>query len=227
VTATVQNELETDVQVSPDGRDHVALRGRLDAQTAVRVGKVTRIDFSWIGEMLASIERTLRNVERFDFGAISQLLQADLKSAGKVLDKVDQVDFAGLGTNVNSPVTELRSSKTKLKSFIEDADDTVKRMKPEKLTQDFDGLVDQLRETIAKVEPGLANIDFDALNQTLAKAQRTMHDMDDVILELKQYPAGVGQDVYWSCVRSTTFGNRRANAVNFNMNLQHKKELEH
>jgi phospholipid/cholesterol/gamma-HCH transport system permease protein len=35
VTAAAQNELETDVQVSPDGCALVALRGRLDAQTAV------------------------------------------------------------------------------------------------------------------------------------------------------------------------------------------------
>ena len=100
------------------------------------------------------------------------------------------MDFAGLSTNVNSLVTELRSSNTKLKSFISDTDDTVKKMKLEKLTQDLDGLVGQLREAVAKLEPGLANIDFDALNQTLLNAQRTLHDMDDVILELKQYPSG-------------------------------------
>ena len=35
MTAPAQNELETDVQVSPDGCARVALRGRLDAQTAV------------------------------------------------------------------------------------------------------------------------------------------------------------------------------------------------
>jgi len=35
VTADEQNELETDVQVSPDGYARVVLRGRLDAQTAV------------------------------------------------------------------------------------------------------------------------------------------------------------------------------------------------
>ncbi len=63
-------------------------------------------------------------------------------------------------------------------------------MKLEKLTQDLDGLVGQLRETVDKLEPGLANIDFDALNQTLANARRTTRDLDDVVLELKQYPAG-------------------------------------
>ena len=35
MTATTENELETDVQVSPDGCALVTLRGRLDAQTAV------------------------------------------------------------------------------------------------------------------------------------------------------------------------------------------------
>ena len=35
MTATEQNELETDVQVGPDGFGRVVLRGRLDAQTAV------------------------------------------------------------------------------------------------------------------------------------------------------------------------------------------------
>ena len=145
---------------------------------------------SQFGEMLASIERTLRNVEHLDFGVINQLLQGDLKSVGHVLDRVDEVDFGGLSTNANSLLTELRGSSTKLKSLIEDTDDTVKRMKLEKVTQDLDGLVGQLRETVDKLEPGLANIDFDALNQTLANARRTTRDLDDVVLELKQYPAG-------------------------------------
>ena len=35
MTASEQNELETNVQVSPDGHARVVLRGRLDAQTAV------------------------------------------------------------------------------------------------------------------------------------------------------------------------------------------------
>ena len=142
------------------------------------------------GELLASIERTLRNVERLDFASINQLLQGDLKSVGQVLDRVGEVDFGGLSTNANSLLTELRGSNAKLKSFIEDTDDTVKRMKLEKLTQDVDGLIGQLRETVAKLQPGLANINFDALNQTLENARRTMRDMDDVLLELKQYPSG-------------------------------------
>ena len=41
-----------------------------------------------------------------------------------------------------------------------------------------------------QLQPALANIDFNALNQTLANAQRTIRDMDDVLTELKSYPSG-------------------------------------
>jgi phospholipid/cholesterol/gamma-HCH transport system substrate-binding protein len=142
------------------------------------------------GELLTSLEKSLHNVEHLDFAAINQLVQGDLKSAGRVLDKVNQVDFGSLSTNANSLLTELQGSSTKLKSLIADTDDTVKKVRLEKLTQDLDGLVAQLQNTVAGLQPGLANIDFGAVNQTLANAQRTIRDMDDVLTELKRYPSG-------------------------------------
>src|SRR6266481_8198939 len=143
-----------------------------------------------LGELLASIERSLHNFERLDFSALNQLLQRDLKSVGQVLDRAKEVDFAALSTNANSLLTELRGSNTKLQSFIVDTDDTLKRMKLEKLSQDLDGLLGEVQETVAGLKPGLVNIDFDSLNQTLANAHRTLGDLDEVLLELKQYPSG-------------------------------------
>jgi len=142
------------------------------------------------GELLASVEKTLHNVESLDFNAMNRLLVEDMKSAGRLLDKAGQVDFGGLSTNVNTLVTDLQSSNTKLKSLLQDTDDTVKKAKLERLTQDLDNLAGQLRDTVARLEPGVANIDFDALNQTLTNARQTIHDMDDVLVELKQYPSG-------------------------------------
>ena len=141
-------------------------------------------------EILAAIEKSLRNVEQIDFEDINQLVQDDLKSAGRVLNKADQVDLQGLSTNASALLTELRESNTKLKSVIEDTDDTVKKIKLEKLAQNLDGLVVQLQDTVARLQPGLANIDFDAVNQTLANARRTISDLDDVLSELKNYPSG-------------------------------------
>lgn len=143
-----------------------------------------------LSEMLASIEKSLHNIERLDFGALNQLLQSDLKSAGEVLDRAKQVDFGALSTNANSLLTELRGSNTKLQSFIVDANETVRGMKLEKVARDLDDLLGNLNETVAGLKPGLTNIDFDAFNQTLRNAHRTLGDLDDVVLELKQYPSG-------------------------------------
>ena len=145
---------------------------------------------SQLGELLASIEKSLRNFERLDFSALNELLQSDLKSVGQVLDRAKQADFGALSTNANSLLTEMRFSNTKLQSFIVDADGTLERMKLEKLSQDLDGLVGEVQGTVAGLKPGLVNIDFDSLNQTLASAHRTLDTLDDVLLELKQYPSG-------------------------------------
>lgn len=142
------------------------------------------------GELLAAVQKVLHGVDHLDFSAMNQLLLNDMKSAGRLLDKAGQFDFGGFSTNANALVTDLRGSNAKLKSLIEDTDDTVKKVKLERLTQDLDSLAGQLQDTVARLEPGVANIDFDALNQTLKNARQTTHDLDDVLGDLKQYPAG-------------------------------------
>jgi phospholipid/cholesterol/gamma-HCH transport system substrate-binding protein len=145
---------------------------------------------SQLSELLSSVEKILHGAGQLDFSNINHQVQYDLKSAGQVMDKVGKIDFSGISTNANSLLTELRGNSVKLKSLIEDTDDTVKKMKLEKLSGDVDVLVDQLQDTVANLQPNLANVDFDALNQTLANARRTLDDMDNVLSQLKQYPSG-------------------------------------
>jgi ABC-type transporter Mla subunit MlaD len=143
-----------------------------------------------LGALLASLEKTMHGIENLDFNAMNRLLLADMKSAGQLLDKAGQFDFGIVSTNANALLTELRGSNRKLQSLVQDTDDTVKKMELEKLSRHFDGLVSQLQDTVARLEPGVANIDFNALNQTLANARQTVQDMDDVLADLKQYPSG-------------------------------------
>ncbi|HEX5399330.1 MAG TPA: MlaD family protein [Verrucomicrobiae bacterium] len=142
------------------------------------------------GELLASVQKTLNNVESLDFKGLNQLLLSDLKSAGSVLDNARQINFGELNTNANALLTDLQSSNTKLKALLQDTDNTVQKVNLERLTQDLDILVGQLHDVVARVEPGVASIDFHALNQTLSNARQTIHDMDDVLAQLKQYPSG-------------------------------------
>lgn len=141
-------------------------------------------------ELLASVEKILRNVQGLDFKALNTGVQYDLKSAGNVLDKAQQFDFGSLSTNANDLLTDVRQSNARLKSLLQDTDNTVNKMDLEKLSHNLDALTDQLQDTIARLEPGVANIDFNALNQTINNAQQTLRDLDETLAQLKQYPSG-------------------------------------
>jgi len=141
-------------------------------------------------ELLASLQKVLRNVQGLDFYGLNNHLQYDLKSAGNVLDRAGQFDFGSLSTNANNLLTDVRGSNERLKVLLQDADNTVNKAKLDKLSRDLDTLTLQLQDTVARLQPGLANIDFDALNQTLENASRTLQDVDDTVAQLKQYPSG-------------------------------------
>jgi ABC-type transporter Mla subunit MlaD len=143
-----------------------------------------------LGDLLVSLQSVLHRVEHLNVKALNQLAETDLKSLGRVLDKVERMDLEKLGTNAVALLEEARQSNTKLQGFIDDTDGTVKKMQLEKLTRDADALVEQLQNTVIKLEPGLTGVDFESLNQTLAAARQAVRDMDDVLDELKQYPSG-------------------------------------
>jgi ABC-type transporter Mla subunit MlaD len=147
---------------------------------------------SEFGELLASIEHSLHNFERLDFTTISQLVQGDLVSAGKVLDRLNEADVGALSANANSLLTDLRGQSQNLTQnlniLLGHLNGVAKNANG--LVRSADGLVGSVRETVMRLEPGLAGIDFDALNQTLSNTRRASGDLDDVLAELKQYPAG-------------------------------------
>jgi ABC-type transporter Mla subunit MlaD len=143
-----------------------------------------------LGDLLESLQKVLHKVNHLNVTALNQMAETDLKSVGRVLDRVERVDLEGLSTNASALLQQIRGSTAKLDSFIDDADGTVKKLQLEKLTRDADTLVEQLQDTIGKLEPGLTSVDFDSLNQTLAKARQAIQNMNDVLNELKQYPSG-------------------------------------
>jgi phospholipid/cholesterol/gamma-HCH transport system substrate-binding protein len=142
------------------------------------------------GDLLVSLQRTLHRLDHLDVTALNQLAQTDLKSVSRVLERVERVDFENLSTNVTALLQDMRRSSAKLDNFIDDTDDTVKKLQLEKVARDADALVEQLNDTIGKLKPGLTSVDFNSLNQTLAAARQAIQNMDEVLNELKQYPSG-------------------------------------
>jgi paraquat-inducible protein B len=143
-----------------------------------------------LGDLLVSMREALHKLDQVDVAALDRLAEVDLKSVSHLLGRVERIDLESLGTNANALLTELRGSNAKLQSFLDHTGDTIAKMELEKLAHDADGLVGQLQETVGSLQPGLANLDFDALNQTLDNASRTLHEADDVLFEMKQYPSG-------------------------------------
>ena len=143
-----------------------------------------------IGDLLVSMREGLHKLDGIDVAALDHLAEDDLKSVGHLLGRIERIDLEGLGTNANALLTELRCSNAKLQSFLDHTDDTIAKMKLDKLARDADGLVGQFQETVGSLQPGLANLNFDAFNRTLDNASRTLHEADGVLFDLKQYPSG-------------------------------------
>jgi len=141
-------------------------------------------------ELISSVEKALGNVQNLDLKEMNRLLAGDLQSAGRVLNHAEEFDFGSLSTNANVLLVDVRQSNAKLKSLLQNTDNTVNKMQLQKLTHDLDTLADQLQDTVARIEPGVANINFNELNETLTKARQAIDDLDDTLSELKQYPSG-------------------------------------
>lgn len=145
---------------------------------------------SQLNQLLASIEKSLRNLEQLDLSKVSKSLEHGLESLDRVASKAEQVDFEGLSTNSNGLLLDLRDTNKKLQGFIASTQGTVKGLNLEKLSTSAENLLTQVRETIEKVQPGLANFDFNSLNETLANARRAVQTLDEALRELKEYPSG-------------------------------------
>lgn len=141
-------------------------------------------------DLLDSLEKILHHLNRLDVKALNDLAVSDLKGVGRVVDRVERVDFEQLSTNANSLLQELRQSNVKLKGLIGNADGVVNKMQLEKLSKDADTLVEHLTATIDQLKPGLTSVDFNAINQTLSEARHAIQNLDAVLDELKEYPSG-------------------------------------
>ena len=143
-----------------------------------------------LGDLLVSLQTTLHRLNRLDFDGLNQMIETDLKSVDRLLARLERVDLEGLSTNANMLLLDFRRTSAKLDDLLADTDGALKKLPLEKLAHDADALVGQLEDTVAKLEPGLTSVDFDSLNQTLARARQAIQNLDDVMNDLKQYPSG-------------------------------------
>jgi ABC-type transporter Mla subunit MlaD len=131
-------------------------------------GQFTRI--------LETVENALSNLEKLDFGSIGQGLTNALGGVRQLSDKLDRLDLETIATNANYLLVDFRGTAAKLNDAIGQIQKTLDEMKLAQLSHNADKLV-----------VGLSAV---PLQETLGDLQQTLQGLDEVLLEMKRYPAG-------------------------------------
>ena len=145
---------------------------------------------SQFGQMLASIETTLRNLEKVDLARVSEALERDLVAAEGLLKRAEKIDIAGIGEQVGGLVAELRTSNIRLQGFLEDARGKLREADIAAISRNADGLLSELRDTNKRLGVAIDRIDTGPLNETLANARVATENVNGVLESLRQYPSG-------------------------------------
>lgn len=140
--------------------------------------------------MLESIEKTLTSFDDLNFGAIGQNVTNVLGQLNFVMAKINTVDLASIGTNANALLVGVRETSTRLQGAIEQIQSTIKGMKLDKVSGNADELVSGLRVTNTKLQSVLDHLDQVPLNQSVGDLREVLTTLNDVLLQLKQYPSG-------------------------------------
>jgi ABC-type transporter Mla subunit MlaD len=140
--------------------------------------------------MLDAVEKTLHNLEQLNMAAISESLTNALGTAVKLADKLDQVDLGKIGDNANSLITEVKTTNVKLQDTLDEIRRTIAGMKLDNLGTNADQLVTGLKETNDKLQRVLDTVGTMPLAETVKDVRQSFETLNQVLLELKQYPSG-------------------------------------
>lgn len=142
-------------------------------------------------EILASIEKTLRNIEKVDFPALIARLDKVLASANRLVTDVDQVDFHNLGTNASGLITELRVTNARLQIALAEAQAALKGTDLPAVSRNTQALETRLSDLAGELYKLVANLDSGSLNETLANAREATQQLHLLLSELKQQPSNL------------------------------------
>lgn len=145
---------------------------------------------SQFGQMLASIENTLRNLEKVDLARVSEALERDLAAAESLIKRAEKVDFAGISDSVSGLILDLRATNVRLQGFLDEARGKLKDADVAAISKNAEGLLAELRETNKRVGAAVDKIDTTPLNETLSNAKIVTENVNGVLESLRQYPSG-------------------------------------
>jgi ABC-type transporter Mla subunit MlaD len=145
---------------------------------------------SQLGRLLASVDKTLANLEKFDVGKLTNNLNHVLDSADAALKNLNQLDVKGLSQNANRAIGDADGAIQEIKGLAEDARTDLRGMKLDAVGTDARHLLTDLDAKLSALIDRLSGIDVRSLNDTLAGTRDAARNLNEALEQLKRYPSG-------------------------------------
>jgi phospholipid/cholesterol/gamma-HCH transport system substrate-binding protein len=145
---------------------------------------------SQLGRLLASVDKTLANLEKLDVGKLSDSLNRTLDTADAALKNLNQLDVKGISQNANRAIGDAAGAIAEIKGLAEDARADLRGMKLDAVGTDAARLLNDLDARLAALIDKLAGIDVRSLNDTLAGTRDAARSLNEALEQLKRYPSG-------------------------------------
>jgi ABC-type transporter Mla subunit MlaD len=145
---------------------------------------------SQLGRLLASVDRTLSNLEKFDVAGLSKSLNRALDTASAALEKLNTLDVKGISEQTKKALQDADAAVLEIKGLAEDARQDVRNMKLAAVGSDAQQLLRDLDARLTALIDKLSAIDVRSLNETLAGTREAARNLNDALSELKKYPSG-------------------------------------
>ncbi len=131
---------------------------------------------SQIAQMLDSIQETLDNFQKLNLAGLGMETSNALTQAALLVEHVNRLDLQGTVNNANKLLDTLNTS--------------VAGMKLNELGGNANELVVQLKDTNQKLQTVIDKVGNAPLGETVENLNADLQTLNQVLLQLKQYPSG-------------------------------------
>jgi MlaD protein len=145
---------------------------------------------SQLGRLLASVDRTLANLEKLDIGGIGHSVTRAFDTADATLRHFNQLDVQGLSQNANKALVDADSAILEIRRLAEGARTDIHDLKLAAIGDDARKLLDNLDARLAVLLEKLSGVDVRSLNDTLAGTRDAARSLNQALEQLKRYPSG-------------------------------------
>jgi ABC-type transporter Mla subunit MlaD len=145
---------------------------------------------SQIGQIMASLDKTLSHLEKFDIEKLVNSLDKTLQSADAALQKLGDLDVKRISGKAIGTLDSAETAIREVGALATDARTTLQSMKLGAVGENTNRLIDDLDARLAILLDKLSAIDVRALNDTLSGTREAARSLNEALEELKRYPSG-------------------------------------